>query len=104
MHGVGDRFHLCPVRGCERGSLDHGFPRYWNLVDHMKRIHNCSPTAHSIDGCKESCKGGSFILQPELDDPTTESSITLGTPIPSGLRAEKNVEGRIAKRQHLVSL
>ncbi|PMD48938.1 hypothetical protein L207DRAFT_575581 [Hyaloscypha variabilis F] len=97
MHGVGDRFHLCPIRGCERRSPDHGFPRYWNLVDHMKRIHNCSPTAHSIDGCKESCKGGSFILQPELDDPTTESSITLGTPIPSGLRAEKNVEGRIAK-------
>jgi len=98
VHGVGDRLRLCPVRGCERESPDHPFSQYRNLVGHMKRIHNCSPTVHKIDGCTGSCKGGSSrivvkerlaatmteavipALQPDINDPTTESSITSGTP------------------------
>lgn len=26
--------------GCERSVLGSGFPRQWNLRDHMKRVHN----------------------------------------------------------------
>jgi hypothetical protein len=26
--------------GCERSILGSGFPRQWNLRDHMKRVHN----------------------------------------------------------------
>jgi hypothetical protein len=62
MHSVGDGLHVCPVRGCESGLLDQGFSRYWTLVDHMKRIHNCSPTAHKVGGCTASCNGGSFKI------------------------------------------
>lgn len=38
MHGHGERPHTCPVAGCERAT--NGFPRRWNLQDHMKRVHH----------------------------------------------------------------
>jgi len=40
MHGHGDKPFLCTYDGCERGVLGNGFPRHWNLRDHMKRVHN----------------------------------------------------------------
>ncbi|KAF1849510.1 uncharacterized protein K460DRAFT_279188 [Cucurbitaria berberidis CBS 394.84] len=39
MHGHGARPHLCHFRDCERAVLGHGFPRRYNLFDHMKRVH-----------------------------------------------------------------
>src|SRR5208282_771438 len=35
MHGHGDIPFLCTYEGCERGLLGNGFPRHWNLRDHM---------------------------------------------------------------------
>lgn len=40
MHGHGDKPFLCSYDGCERGVPGNGFPRHWNLRDHMKRVHN----------------------------------------------------------------
>lgn len=40
MHGHGDRPHLCYYPGCERGIPGNGFPRRYNLFDHMKRVHD----------------------------------------------------------------
>ncbi|KAF2171185.1 hypothetical protein M409DRAFT_18302 [Zasmidium cellare ATCC 36951] len=40
MHGHGDRPHLCFYPGCERGIPGNGFPRRYNLFDHMKRVHD----------------------------------------------------------------
>lgn len=40
MHGHGDKPFLCTYEGCERGAPGNGFPRHWNLRDHMKRVHN----------------------------------------------------------------
>lgn len=40
MHGHGDKPFLCTYDGCERGVPGNGFPRHWNLRDHMKRVHN----------------------------------------------------------------
>lgn len=40
MHGHGDKPFACPYEGCERGVPGNGFPRHWNLRDHMKRVHN----------------------------------------------------------------
>ncbi|CCU75568.1 hypothetical protein BGHDH14_bgh01731 [Blumeria hordei DH14] len=42
MHGHGDKPFLCTYEGCERGMAGNGFPRHWNLRDHMKRVHNDS--------------------------------------------------------------
>lgn len=40
MHGHGERPHLCFYPGCERGIPGNGFPRRYNLFDHMKRVHD----------------------------------------------------------------
>ena len=40
MHGHGDKPFLCTHEGCERGVAGNGFPRHWNLRDHMKRVHS----------------------------------------------------------------
>jgi hypothetical protein len=40
MHGHGDKPYLCTYNDCERGVTGNGFPRHWNLRDHMKRVHN----------------------------------------------------------------
>lgn len=40
LHGHGDKPFLCIYEGCERGVPGNGFPRQWNLRDHMKRVHN----------------------------------------------------------------
>ncbi|UPX17473.1 uncharacterized protein EKO05_0007825 [Ascochyta rabiei] len=39
MHGHGARPHLCHFQDCERAVPGHGFPRRYNLFDHMKRVH-----------------------------------------------------------------
>jgi hypothetical protein len=40
MHGHGDKPYFCTYKGCERNVPGNGFPRYWNLRDHIKRVHN----------------------------------------------------------------
>jgi hypothetical protein len=39
MHGHGDKPFFCTYEGCERGVAGNGFPRLWNLRDHMRRVH-----------------------------------------------------------------
>jgi hypothetical protein len=39
MHGHGARPHLCQFLDCDRSTPGHGFPRRYNLFDHMKRVH-----------------------------------------------------------------
>ncbi|KAK4165328.1 hypothetical protein QBC43DRAFT_32083 [Cladorrhinum sp. PSN259] len=45
MHGHGEKPYLCTYEGCERSVSGHGFPRQWNLRDHMRRVHNDNGTA-----------------------------------------------------------
>jgi hypothetical protein len=45
MHGHGEKPYLCTYEGCERSIAGHGFPRQWNLRDHMRRVHNDNGTA-----------------------------------------------------------
>ncbi|KAK3379354.1 hypothetical protein B0T24DRAFT_646982 [Lasiosphaeria ovina] len=45
MHGHGEKPYLCTYEGCERAETGHGFPRQWNLRDHMRRVHNDNGTA-----------------------------------------------------------
>ncbi|KAK1815093.1 hypothetical protein LTR12_010517 [Friedmanniomyces endolithicus] len=50
MHGHGDRPHLCYYDGCERGVSGNGFPRRYNLFDHMKRVHDHKEEPESVTG------------------------------------------------------
>ncbi|VTO87010.1 unnamed protein product [Fusarium graminearum] len=58
LHGHGDKPFLCVYEGCERAVHGNGFPRQWNLRDHMKRVHNDhgsssgSPTTGSAQPAK----------------------------------------------------
>lgn len=58
MHGHGDKPFSCPYEGCERSEPGNGFPRKWNLADHMRRVHNT--TGHI------TCNGGnsSVVISP----------------------------------------
>ena len=40
LHGHGDNPHLCLFEGCDRSVPGYGFPRRWNLHDHMRRVHD----------------------------------------------------------------
>ena len=42
MHGHGDKPYLCRYDDCDRSIEGNGFPRRWNLQDHMKRVHSDS--------------------------------------------------------------
>lgn len=47
MHGHGPKPHLCYFKDCDRAQEDNGFPRRWNLFDHMKRVHDFAGTEPS---------------------------------------------------------
>lgn len=53
MHGHGEKPFLCEYENCERAIPGNGFPRHWNLRDHMRRVHNDPGAA------KSSTSGGS---------------------------------------------
>ena len=50
MHGHGDRPHLCHYPGCDRSIPGNGFPRRYNLFDHMKRVHDFKEEPTSSTG------------------------------------------------------
>ncbi|KAL5317695.1 hypothetical protein ACEPPN_014793 [Leptodophora sp. 'Broadleaf-Isolate-01'] len=54
LHGHGDKPFLCTYESCERGVLGNGFPRHWNLRDHMKRVHNDPGQAQSKSNASAS--------------------------------------------------
>lgn len=55
MHGHGTKPYPCTYAGCDRAQPGNGFPRKWNLHDHMHRVHNAAPPPED-DGGKDSGK------------------------------------------------
>lgn len=55
MHGHGTKPYPCTYTGCDRAQPGNGFPRKWNLHDHMHRVHNAAPPPED-DGGKDSGK------------------------------------------------
>jgi hypothetical protein len=47
MHGHGAKPHLCEYEDCDRAIPGNGFPRRYNLYDHMKRVHHFKAPASS---------------------------------------------------------
>ncbi|KAI8711505.1 hypothetical protein NCS52_01414300 [Fusarium sp. LHS14.1] len=56
LHGYGDKPYLCPQQGCERAIPGNGFPRRWNLVDHMRRRHKLDAPISGIINARTSIK------------------------------------------------
>ncbi|KAF2452270.1 hypothetical protein BDY21DRAFT_359707 [Lineolata rhizophorae] len=61
MHGHGSKPHLCIFPGCERAVPGKGFPRRYNLFDHMRRVHNYTrralPSEAELSGSRAGGKG-----------------------------------------------
>jgi hypothetical protein len=83
MHGHGARPHLCQFLDCDRSTPGHGFPRRYNLFDHMKRVH-------------------------QYDGPTTETSASSvqGQPQrkPVSRKRKSGAEESTEKRQKVVKI
>lgn len=96
MHGHGDKPYLCTYEGCERGAAGNGFPRHWNLCDHMKRVHNHpGPTKSSGSGSPPPSNGsnrGKNKRKAEVSEPTpVEKAIKrIATP-PVAVRQEPSL-------------
>lgn len=84
MHGHGARPNLCHYPDCERSTPGQGFPRRYNLFDHMRRVHawqGDKDVASALDG------------QPGARKARIQKRKAIGTP--SALRVEK--KARISK-------
>ena len=61
MHGHGEKPHLCSFPECDRSVPGNGFPRRWNLFDHMKRVHDYNgPASSSSSGSPTPSSASSF--------------------------------------------
>ncbi|KAF3770183.1 hypothetical protein M406DRAFT_335903 [Cryphonectria parasitica EP155] len=56
MHGHGTKPYPCTFSGCDRAQPGNGFPRKWNLHDHMQRVHNAAPPSPDEDGRKDAAR------------------------------------------------
>lgn len=81
LHGHGDNPHLCLWEGCERSVPGYGFPRRWNLFDHMRRVHDyASSERHSSP---ETSPSGA--APPKKKEPVNRKKrgVTGATPAPT---------------------
>ncbi|KAJ5593988.1 uncharacterized protein N7459_000196 [Penicillium hispanicum] len=82
LHGHGDNPHLCLWEGCERSVPGYGFPRRWNLYDHMRRVHDyASSERQSSPETSPSSTGAS--KRKDSSGGRKRRSVTGATPAPS---------------------
>ena len=63
MHGHGDKPYTCEFTDCERSFRGNGFPRRWNLQDHMKRVHDYTGPLGSSGSTSPSPSSASSVGQ-----------------------------------------
>ncbi|KAH6687469.1 hypothetical protein F5X68DRAFT_134185 [Plectosphaerella plurivora] len=81
MHGHGDKPFLCSYDGCDRSMPGNGFPRQWNLRDHMRRVHNDNRMPGSPTGTGHSqqpAKGRKRKDAPKAAAPSRKASTKAG--------------------------
>jgi hypothetical protein len=107
MHGHGDRPHLCFYTGCERGLPGNGFPRRYNLFDHMKRVHdhredtstglpspetaNADPSGQKKTAGRKRKAPSSTTSGPEMQRRKTSPHMASQTPVQSTLMPQQDV-------------
>lgn len=71
LHGHGTKPFLCQFNDCERAIHDNGFPRNYNLLDHMKRVHGYRPdrSARSSPAPKQGAKSTSKVRKRKTEAP-----------------------------------
>ncbi|KAJ5135040.1 uncharacterized protein N7515_004318 [Penicillium bovifimosum] len=98
LHGHGDNPHLCLWDGCERAVPGNGFPRRWNLYDHMRRVHDYA-TSERHSSPETSPAAG----QIKKKEPTTRKRRVTGvTPAPT-MKRTRSVQSQASSKAGLAS-
>lgn len=85
LHGHGDNPHLCLFEGCDRSVPGNGFPRRWNLFDHMRRVHDYTSSERSSSPepspviASSSSSSPSFSLASKKKDAALRKKRVLGS-------------------------
>lgn len=111
MHGHGEKPHLCRFSTCERSQPGNGFPRRWNLGDHMKRMHEYTG-AYSTGSSSPSpsSTGSSYQGIPAKRRPSNSSQVegtkrtkqATSTKVPS--KATKSIAPSTTQRKQRQSM
>lgn len=115
MHGHGEKPHLCSFTDCDRSVPGNGFPRRWNLFDHMKRVHDYTGPASSsgsnspTPSSASSCRPGVATLairkrrpsSPTQVEPPKRTRSTTGTQAPAKAPKSSTVTPSQGKRQSM---
>lgn len=85
MHGHGSKPHLCSYSDCDRSIPGNGFPRRYNLFDHMKRVHDFT---------------GSTTPPDRASPPAVTPVIAAKRPNPRKRKSTGAVEESVSEKRH----
>lgn len=88
MHGHGNKPYPCTYAGCDRAQPGNGFPRKWNLHDHMHRVHNAAPPPEE-DSRKDPAKARKRKSEPGV------AKNTSGRKTPKSRKASPRMEPEV---------
>ncbi|KAF2740230.1 hypothetical protein EJ04DRAFT_508225 [Polyplosphaeria fusca] len=110
MHGHGSRPHLCHFADCERSVHGNGFPRRYNLFDHMKRVHDYTgPTTEPSPpaSTKAGEKAKVSRKRKSTADEGTEKRLKVSKPTPQQMLQQKREllqQNFLSKKQSLINV
>ncbi|KAJ6446619.1 zinc finger domain-containing protein [Purpureocillium lavendulum] len=90
LHGHGDKPFLCSYEGCERAVPGNGFPRQWNLRDHMKRVHNDHGSAGGSPPSAPTVQSSTKGRKRKTDIPEQQTTSTRKASVKSMAAAEQS--------------
>ncbi|OCL01060.1 uncharacterized protein K441DRAFT_650634 [Cenococcum geophilum 1.58] len=110
MHGHGSKPHLCTYADCERSLPGNGFPRRYNLFDHMKRVHDYTgstsppeqvppPVQPAQPGPKRHNSTHKRKPAPPVEDMTKKRQKATTTKAPSAATAAASTQHRLAQEK-----
>ena len=110
MHGHGSKPHLCTYADCERSLPNNGFPRRYNLFDHMKRVHDYTgstsppeqippPVQPAQPGPKRHNSTHKRKQAPPVEDITKKRQKATTAKAPSAATAAASTQHRLAQEK-----
>ncbi|GAB7353755.1 hypothetical protein MBLNU459_g4148t1 [Dothideomycetes sp. NU459] len=106
LHGHGKKPFLCQFSDCERAMLDNGFPRNYNLLDHMKRVHGYRPdrsSAGASPASGKSARPANKVRKRKADAPQMvrqRSGTASSSRRPASVKKEVSAEDHKQKLEH----
>lgn len=112
MHGHGSRPHLCHFQDCERSLPGNGFPRRYNLFDHMKRVHDYTgpttePSPPAIQGQTQGSRKTTTRKRKATSEEGLERRQKVSKPTPQQqlqLRREQLHQSFLSKKQSIIDI